>query len=380
MKKLILLVSLCFYLVSCNSAGGDNKFLIEGKLDNGSGKTIYLEKLTLQTATLIDTAKVDAKGNFRINNVADKGFYRLRSDDKMWLLLLENATYKADLNYNNVMAYTITGPASNTEFQQAVKDLTESQMRLNKSNELFYQAQNGGASNDSLQKLAVGIQQQGQNFENGLKQKSQAAKDPLVALYYASFLRMDRYPEENRKMVQRLEKEMPKSSYTAEMRDQFNAFEQQQKAQEMARNAEAATANGAVAPDFEFNTPEGKPLKLSSTRGKIVLLDFWASWCGPCRRENPNVVAAYNKFKDKGFTVFSVSLDQDAGRWKSAIQQDGLIWPNHVSDLKGWGSIPAKMYGVNSIPAQFLLDKDGKIIGRNLRGDELDRRLSELLH
>jgi thiol-disulfide isomerase/thioredoxin len=95
-------------------------------------------------------------------------------------------------------------------------------------------------------------------------------------------------------------------------------------------------------------------------RGKVVLIDFWASWCGPCRRENPAVVAAYNKFKDKGFDIYSVSLDQDKGRWVGAIAQDGLVWKSHVSDLKGWQSAASAIYGVQSIPAQFLLDKEGK--------------------
>jgi len=134
-----------------------------------------------------------------------------------------------------------------------------------------------------------------------------------------------------------------------------------------------------LATDLEFDSPEGKKIKLSSLRGKIVLLDFWASWCGPCRKENPAVVAAYNKFKDKGFDIYSVSLDQDKGRWVNAIAQDGLVWSSHVSDLKGWQSAPAAMYGVSSIPAQFLLDKEGRIIAKNLRGEELSRKLSELL-
>ncbi|MFN8277714.1 MAG: TlpA disulfide reductase family protein [Chitinophagales bacterium] len=372
------MAALCFYLVSCNSAGGGNKFTIDGTLQNGEGKTVYLEKLGLQTATVIDTTKVTS-GKFKLNNTAEKGFYRLRVDDRMWLLLLENNTYKANLNYSDNLHYEITGPAANTEFQEAVKTLTDNQIRLNKRNEQFYQAQNGGAGTDSLQRMAMAIQKEGQQFEQSLKGKIADAKDVMVALYYTSFLRMDQYPNENKAVIARLEKEMPNSSYTQEMKQQFTAFEQQMKAQEMARMAEKNTAIGSLAPDFEFPAPDGKPLKLSSTRGKIVLLDFWASWCGPCRRENPNVVAAYNAYKDKGFTVFSVSLDQDGNRWKSAIQQDGLIWPNHVSDLKGWGSIPAKMYGVQSIPAQFLLDKDGKIIAKNLRGPELEQKLAELL-
>ena len=139
-------------------------------------------------------------------------------------------------------------------------------------------------------------------------------------------------------------------------------------------------AVGAMAPDFTQNTPDGKPLALSSLRGKYVLIDFWASWCGPCRRENPNVVTAYNKFKDKGFTILGVSLDKDTGReaWLKAIEKDGLAW-NQVSDLKYWQNAAAKDYGVQAIPQNFLIDPTGKIVATNLRGEKLQETLNQLL-
>lgn len=141
---------------------------------------------------------------------------------------------------------------------------------------------------------------------------------------------------------------------------------------------EMKTAIGAEAPEIVSTSPDGREVKLSSLRGKIVLVDFWASWCGPCRRENPTVIGAWQKYKDKGFEVFGVSLDSNKDRWLQAIEKDGLIWENHVSELKKWDTDAAKDYGVSSIPANFLLDKDGNILAKNLRGPKLLQTLEAI--
>ena len=132
---------------------------------------------------------------------------------------------------------------------------------------------------------------------------------------------------------------------------------------------------GEMAPDIVMNDPDGNERRLSDLRGKVVLLDFWASWCGPCRRENPNVVRAYANYKDQGFEVFSVSLDSDANRWRKAIEQDQLTWPNHVSDLQGWRNGAAREYGISSIPHTMLIDRDGSILATHLRGSGVESAL-----
>jgi len=134
---------------------------------------------------------------------------------------------------------------------------------------------------------------------------------------------------------------------------------------------------GDEVPDISLKDTSNNTLTLSSLRGKVVLIDFWASWCGPCRVENPNVVKVFNKYKDKGFTVFGVSLDQNKDKWLGAIKNDKLTW-SHVSDLKGWSSEGARLYGVKSIPQTFLIDKDGKVIAKNLRGEMLEQKLKEI--
>ena len=149
--------------------------------------------------------------------------------------------------------------------------------------------------------------------------------------------------------------------------------------------AQSGVRIGDKAPEIVMNDPDGKTLKLSSLKGQVVLIDFWASWCGPCRRENPNVVRVYNKYNKakfndaKGFEVFSVSLDANINAWQEAIKRDGLVWKYHVSDLKKWKNQAALTYGVTSIPSSYLIDANGIVVAKNLRGPQLDIQLDKLV-
>jgi peroxiredoxin len=161
------------------------------------------------------------------------------------------------------------------------------------------------------------------------------------------------------------------------MMDEKVAYEEQVKMME-AQMLTAGIGVGLPAPEISLPNPTGKNITLSSLKGKVVLLDFWASWCKPCRMENPAVVKLYNQYKDKGFTIYSVSMDDQKENWMAAIQADGLVWPNHVSDLKGWQSAAGATYMVQSIPQTFLIDTDGKIIAVGLRSEELAEKLKEI--
>jgi thiol-disulfide isomerase/thioredoxin len=152
----------------------------------------------------------------------------------------------------------------------------------------------------------------------------------------------------------------------AQIEDAFFAFTQM-------------TNGSMAAPAISLSDPSGKMRSLSSLKGKYVLIDFWASWCGPCKSEMPNVIAAYNKYKSKGFTVFSVSLDEDPTKWKEAIQSWGMTWPDHVSDLQGWKSDLPQRFQFDGIPYTVLLNPEGKIIGTNLRGKKLQDKLAQIL-
>jgi len=205
------------------------------------------------------------------------------------------------------------------------------------------------------------VKQRSTNIENFIKNEK-----ATPATYFAvKYL----FNKPNPKLIllasDKMEKTMPESSYTKNL-------------QALAKQL-GPTVPGAMAPEINlYGTDRTEQIALSSLRGKVVLIDFWASWCGPCRRENPAVKAIYEKYKDKGFEIYGVSLDNNLEQWKAAIAKDGLTW-KHVSELKGWSSTPGKIYGVRSVPSTFLIDRDGRIVKSNFRSHELEGLLKELL-
>ncbi|MBK0381269.1 TlpA disulfide reductase family protein [Mucilaginibacter segetis] len=229
---------------------------------------------------------------------------------------------------------------------------------------------------------ATAEQQQSAAFQNSLQAKFKALQDQQKTIL-KTFITQN--PDSYLSLLALTSVSGP-SPDIAEVEPLYNSLSDElrnsDQGRELKRSIEAlkVTAIGAMAPDFTQNDANGVPVRLSSFRGKYVLIDFWASWCGPCRQENPNVVRTYNKYKSKNFTVLGVSLDKADGKnaWLAAIKNDGLTW-TQVSDLNYWNNMVAKLYGVQSIPQNFLIDPQGKIVAKGLRGDDLDNKLEELL-
>ncbi|MDB5283071.1 MAG: alkyl hydroperoxide reductase [Bacteroidota bacterium] len=381
MRKIFSIVFLLSIFSSCHLNGSSDKYSIQGTLKNHPAKSVLLEKLTLQKIVAVDSAKVDDKGGFKMEGITEKGFYRLKLDEKtFFLVLLEPAKYTVNIDLANQLdPCKIVGPADNDEFQTAMKKIGETQRELGNWRMTYQMLAQKGTSQDTLAFVQQQMQMAAMKMEQLVKDSSKVAKSPLVAMFYVTNVQIDQFPKENLAVLQRMEKEMPGSTYTKDYRDVYTKYEAQMKSQEGAKQAAESIAVGKAAPDIDLKDPNGKSIKLSSLKGKVVLLDFWASWCGPCRMEMPNVVAAYKKYKDKGFTVYSVSLDKDAAAWKNAITALGMVWENQVSDLKWWQSEAAVRYGIQGIPAAYLLDKNGIIVASNLRGEALDQKIAEVI-
>lgn len=384
MKKLILpLVIVLATLTSCS--GKMDSYKITGQIKGLENQQVILEFLTPTELVQIDTAVLDAEGKFTMEGkLKEKGFYRIINNQKFWILLLENTkvNIEADANDPKLRDIKITKYKEGAEFQEAINFLIgkqeEYQAEAQKTQTAMYSPTATDEDRVAAEEVFLTFQK---TLMEGIKSKATSFIDnnPFAAVYLLSSLN----PQDDKAYIQetiaKLETKLPDNLYVKNIKDVLVKMDEQEKEEQKMAEQAAQVVDGNMPQDIEMANPDGKKMKLSDLKGKVVLVDFWASWCKPCRAENPNVVRIYQMYKDKGFDVFSVSLDKTTEAWKNAIAQDGLVWKNHVSDLKFWDNEAAKAWGVTSIPATFLIGKDGKIIATNLRGAALEAKLKEVL-
>jgi len=332
MRKAIFLFAI-LAVVSIATSNGQENITVKGQVIDNFYTKIYLDNILADTE--VAQAFIDENGNYELKGEIDAtDYFKLRLDNDTYMLLViepgDNVT--VEFNIDAPESSKITGSPSSVLYQKTNEDIKEIEERIVKEKNEYYV---------------------------NLIEKNPTS---ITCVIYAGELDMAEYIETHQKLADGIRD--IDNSYAQDYVERVDAY--------------AKTGIGAVAQDINQPTPDGEYVALSSLRGQYVLLDFWAAWCRPCRGESPALVAAYEKYNKDGFTIYSVSLDEDKTDWTDAIEKDGLGAWTHVSDLKGWSCEPAGKYGVSSIPANYLLDKEGKIIAKDLRGAALEEKLKEI--
>lgn len=371
----LIVLALFTALAACGGGGG--KFTVIGNVSGLPDDAVFLEEVNMDGVVIIDSANADEAGKFELSGTASEPrLYRLRfSGNRFVLLSMHEGNVNVKADWNTIENYELSGSESSESLKQLLmvirghmNDLNQMQTVLDTLHARGDTAKLRTATADAVN-LKVSLTRH-------LEEYADTTRYLPNAIFAAQILNPEAEGQFMQAFVQNLPARFKDSKLAQEFIDKYNQMMTNMGNQQAAA---AGPAIGNPAPEISLQTPDGKTVTLSSLRGKYVLVDFWASWCGPCRQENPNVVKAYNAFKGKNFTILGVSLDEDKDKWLKAIEKDKLTWP-HISDLKGWQSLAARDYNVNSIPANFLVDPAGNIIAANLRGEELTAKLSEVLN
>jgi thiol-disulfide isomerase/thioredoxin len=380
MKNFIILLIIIFF-ASCgnNKSHEENKstFELKGKLSNTNGEQLYLDKMTSSGVIVVDTANLNENGEFSFLKAKPSlGFYRVRLTESNFAMLVLDSTQKAMLtgdarDLGNT--FNVEGSPDSKLFRDVNETAKRSYQRrdsLMRSYEAYANLNKGNKT--KIEEFGRQAEQEFNaearrlnNYLLDVIKRNPASLVAIIALQQLQpELSEDEYISYYKEVDEALTKKYPDSDQTKNFHNKVEGMLQ--------------AMIGSAAPDFTFDTPDGKKLSPSSFKGKYVLLDFWASWCGPCRAESPNMVNMYKKFHPKGLEILSVSLDDNRDKWLAAIQKDKLEW-NHVSDLAGWQSAAVKLYNIIGIPQTYLLDKEGKIIAKGLRAEGLEAKLGEVI-
>lgn len=378
MTKFNLFISLFSAASILASCSNQDTFTIHGTVKGQDGKTIYLQRFEKNEAIIVDSTIIGTDGEFTIDHkLPGFDYYQLSMSPENAMIFVGDSV--GELSF--VAEETLQQP-KNVEGQADTKEIyrfaDEFKKILATRDSLMTLGQAGMPQEELIQKVEAWKNSTlkflhdyvDKNVGSPAAQSALNNLNPVIDLPYFE------------KVYNGLKVKMAKSDYLVFLKMQIDRAGEQ--AGMMKRQQEAMAENdqklpvGSLAPAIAEKDVNGKVRSLAEFRGKVVLIDFWASWCGPCRQENPNVVNMYKQFHNKGFEIFSVSLDKAEKAWKGAIAEDDLTW-THVSDLKFWDSKPAADYGVKSIPFTVLIDKEGKIIAKNLRGAALEAKLKEIL-
>ncbi len=369
MRKILLGLIALSLIIACSSKEKETQrtgFRIKGKIINNRGnQALNLQELTNTGLITIDTSMVQNDGTFELTGtLKEKTFCVLRLNAGDLVMVIDtNSDLELEFPIDSIQNYFVKNSKENEELKTMFA-INNSFMKSVQALEAKY-AQYGESVPPLKIQERIRFEYDSLRVANQLNIKNYAGTltHSIVPYFATNFLTPEVDFQFFDQVDQQLYKEFSQSKYAAQLH---------QKVEELRR-----TADGNMAPDMNLNDPFGKKITLSSLKGKVVLVDFWASWCKPCRDENPNVVRLYNKYKSKGFDVFGVSLDDNRESWLAAINKDQLLW-NHGSDLLKWNSSVVKLYNIESIPFTVLVDKDGKIIAKRLRGQSLENKLKEI--
>lgn len=375
MKQLLSALVITSFLLGCQQ-DSNLALQVNGTLENNPEKqTVYLEMVELDGVAprTVEVATIEpGTGKFTLKAAGERkeAIYRLRfqKDNVFTILVSDQPVIDFRADWKDIDAYTTNSP-----YSQAMKSLLQRfNARLIVLDELrqqIAQAQSAPGNDSAFAASNKAFEQAVKETEDLLLSVADSSASSSVALYALGLGKNQIDPARLEPVMLNLAKRFADKPEVTKLTSEYFAYMKNQASQLKA---------GDLAPDFTLPDVNGKPFSLSSLRGKFVLVDFWASWCGPCRQENPNVVAAYQNFKGKNFTVFGVSLDKDKAAWLKAIKDDNLTWP-HVSDLKFWNSAVVPLYNIEGIPFNVLLDPDGKVIAANLRGQGLQQALQQVM-